>query len=400
MSSQPSATPFGTGVQRFSEPRARLLRLDLLVLLATLGLIAFSLVTLDTATSSDVPGSPHYFVLRQGLYAVVGIALMLVLASIDYSRFRELRIGLYASMIGLIVLVLGVAGATRGSRRWIELSFFRFQPSELGKVLLILALSAFIIDRVRRLGERETTSRIMLLALLPTLLVMAQPDLGTSIVYVTIALALLFVAGTRWTHFAALGAMAAAAAVLVLVIAPAAGVPLMKDYQRDRLTAFLEKDNADPSSQGYQLNQAETAIGSGRKTGRGTERATQTRLDVLPESRTDFVFAAVGELYGFVGAGIVLSLYALLIWRSLRILTIAKNLYGALLAAGIGAMLMTQVFVNVGGNVGIMPITGIPLPLMSYGGSSVIVTLVALGILQSVYVQAKEAAASKPEVLA
>jgi len=208
------------------------------------------------------------------------------------------------------------------------------------------------------------------------------------------------VAGTRWTHFAALGAMAAAAAVLVLVIAPAAGVPLMKDYQRERLTAFLEKDNADPSSQGYQLNQAETAIGSGRKTGRGTERATQTRLDFHPESRTDFVFAAVGELYGFVGAGIVLSLYALLIWRSLRILTIAKNLYGALLAAGIGAMLMTQVFVNVGGNVGIMPITGIPLPLMSYGGSSVIVTLVALGILQSVYVQAKEAAASKPEVLA
>jgi rod shape determining protein RodA len=401
MSSQPPATtPFGTGVQRFSEPRRRLLRLDLLVLLATVGLIAFSLVTLDTATASGVPGSPDYFVIRQALYAVVGLALMLLLASVDYSRFRELRVGLYASMIGLILLVLGVAGATRGSRRWIELSFFRFQPSELGKVLLILALSAFIIDRLRRLGERETTSRIMLLALMPTLLVMAQPDLGTSIVYVTIALALLFVAGTKWTHFAALGAMAATAAVLVLVIAPAAGVPLMKDYQKDRLTAFLEKDNADPSSQGYQLNQAETAIGSGRKTGRGTERATQTRLDFLPESRTDFVFAAVGELYGFVGAGIVLSLYALLIWRSLRILTIAKNLYGALLAAGVGAMLMTQVFVNVGGNVGIMPITGIPLPLVSYGGSSVIVTLMALGILQSVYVQAKEAAASKSEVLA
>ena len=400
MSSQPSPTPFGTGVQRFSEPRRRLLRLDLLVLLATLGLIAFSLVTLDTATATDVPGSPDYFVIRQALYAVVGLALMLLLASIDYSRFRELRVGLYASMLGLILLVLGVAGATRGSKRWIELSFFRFQPSELGKVLLILALSAFIIDRLRRLGERETTSRIMLLALLPTLLVMAQPDLGTSIVYVTIALALLFVAGTKWTHFAALGGIAAAAAALVLVIAPAAGVPLMKNYQKDRLTAFLQKDNADPASQGYQLNQAETAIGSGRKTGRGTERATQTRLDFLPESRTDFVFAAVGELYGFVGAGIVLSLYALLIWRSLRILTIAKNLYGALLAAGVGAMLMTQVFVNVGGNVGIMPITGIPLPLMSYGGSSVIVTLVALGILQSVYVQAKEAAASKPEVLA
>src|SRR5215207_6889618 len=272
MSTQPSATPFGTGVQRFSEPRRRLLRLDLLVLIGTLGLIAFSMVTLDTATATDVPGSPDYFVIRQGLYAAVGLTLMLLLASIDYSRFRELRVGLYASMIGLIVLVLAVAGATRGSRRWIEFSFFRFQPSELGKVLLILALSAFIIDRLRRLQERETTSRIMLLALVPTLLVMAQPDLGTSIVYVTIALALLFVAGTRWTHFAALGGMVAAAVAVTLVLAPAAGMPLLKDYQKDRLTAFLEKDNADPASQGYQLNQAEIAIGSGRKTGRGTER--------------------------------------------------------------------------------------------------------------------------------
>jgi rod shape determining protein RodA len=394
------STPFGTGVQRFTEPRARILRLDFLMLLGTLGLIAFSIMTLDSATSTDVPGAPDYFVVRQAVYALAGLALMIGLAAFDYSRLRELRVGLYGAMIALIVLVLGVAGATRGSRRWIELPFFRFQPSELGKVLLVLALSAFIVDRVRRLQERDTTARIMLLALLPTLLVMAQPDLGTSIVYVTIALALLFVAGTKWTHFAALGALAIGAVALVLVVAPAVGAPVLKGYQQERLTAFLDKDNADPQSQGYQLNQAETAIGSGRKTGRGSDAATQTRLDFLPESRTDFIFSAVGELYGFVGAGIVLSLYALLIWRSLRILTIAKNLYGALLAAGVGAMLMTQVFVNVGGNVGIMPITGIPLPLMSYGGSSVIVTLIALGLLQSVYVQAREAAAAKPEGVA
>jgi rod shape determining protein RodA len=303
-------------------------------------------------------------------------------------------------MMALIVMVLGLGGATRGSRRWIELPFFRFQPSELGKVLLVLSLSAFVLDRVRYINDRQTTSRIMLLALVPTLLVMAQPDLGTSIIYVNIALALLFVGGTKWTHFAALAGLAAAAATLVLVIAPLAGTPVLKGYQKDRLTAFLHKDNADPRSQGYQLNQAQTAIGSGRQTGRGARRATQTRLGFLPESHTDFVFAVVGERFGFVGAGIVLSLYALLIWRALRILTISKNLYGALLAAGIGAMLMTQVFVNVGGNVGIMPITGIPLPLMSYGGSSVIVTLIALGILQSVYVQAREAAAGKSESLA
>jgi rod shape determining protein RodA len=259
----------------------------------------------------------------------------------------------------------------------------------------VLALSAFLIDRVRRLSDREMTSRIMLLALVPTLLVMLQPDIGTGIVYVAIALALLFVAGTKWTHFLALGGLAAAAAALVLIAAPAVGTPVLKGYQKDRLTAFLHKDDADPKSQGYQLQQATIAIGSGQKTGRGTKRATQTRLAFLPERHTDFIFAVVGEQYGFVGAGLVLSLYTLLIWRALRILTLAKNLYGAMVAGGITAMLMTQAFINVGGNLGIMPITGIPLPLMSYGGSSVVVTLIAVGFLQSIYVQAREAASVK-----
>jgi rod shape determining protein RodA len=178
-----------------------------------------------------------------------------------------------------------------------------------------------------------------------------------------------------------------------------AGTPLLKDYQKERLTAFLHKEDADPGDEGYQLQQATVAIGSGRKTGRGPERATQTRFEFLPERHTDFIFAVVGETYGFTGAAIVLSLFALLIWRCLRILTLSKNLYGALLAGGITAMLLTQVFVNVGGNLGIMPITGIPLPLMSYGGSSVVVTLIALGILQSIYVQGREAAAAKEGAL-
>ena len=388
-------TPFGTGVQRFSAPRPRLLQLDFLLLLATFGLIAFSLVTLGGPISRE-PGGTDY-VPRQLAYAVLGVVLMLALARIDYTRFRELKIGLYAATIGLILLVLGTGGLTRGSRRWIELPFFRFQPSELGKVLLVLALSAFLIDRVRRASEREMTARIMLLALVPTMLVMAQPDLGTGIVYIAISITLLFVAGTKWTHFAALGGLAVTAAALVLVVAPALGTPVLKGYQKDRITAFLHKGDADPRSQGYQLQQAMTAIGAGRKTGRGRYGATQTRFEFLPERHTDFIFSVVGETYGFVGAAIVLSLYALLIWRALRILTLAKNLYGALIAGGFSAMLMTQVFVNVGGNVGIMPITGIPLPLVSYGGSSVVVTLIALGILQSVYVQAREAATAKGE---
>jgi rod shape determining protein RodA len=212
-------------------------------------------------------------------------------------------------------------------------------------------------------------------------------------VYIAIALAVLFVAGTKWTHFAALGALGVAAVVIVLVAAPAVGVDVLKPYQVDRLTAFLHPTD-NPREQGYQINQSLTAVGAGGKTGRGDD-ATQTRLDFLPEHHTDFVFSVVGEEFGFVGAALVLSLFALLIWRSLRILTMSKNLYGALIAGGITAMLMFQIFVNVGMTIGIMPITGVPLPLLSYGGSSVLVTFMALGLLMSIHAQAREVAAAK-----
>jgi rod shape determining protein RodA len=233
----------------------------------------------------------------------------------------------------------------------------------------------------------------MLLALFPAMLVVGQPDLGSGLVYVAVALAILFVAGTKWTHFAALGGLAVAAVAIVLVVAPAVGVEVLKPYQVDRLTAFLSPTD-NPKKEGYQINQSLTAIGSGGKTGRG-DHATQTRLDFLPEHHTDFIFSVVGEELGFVGAAIVLSLFALLIWRALRILTMSKNLYGALIAGGITAMLMFQVFVNVGMTIGIMPITGVPLPLMSYGGSSVLVTLMALGVMQSIYARARETATAK-----
>jgi rod shape determining protein RodA len=386
---------FGTAVKGFrDESAARFVRIDTLLLLATVGLMACSIYTIGTATEDDIAGSPYYYVLRQSIYAGVGLTLMLLVARFDYSRLRELKLGLYGVMIASIGLVFLLGAAARGSRRWIELPFFRFQPSELGKLLLILALSAFLIDRIRRLQDKETTSRIMLLALIPAIMVVSQPDLGSGLVYLAIVVTILFVAGTPWTHFAALGGLAAAAVTVVLVAAPAVGVTVLKDYQVDRLTAFINPSD-DPQEQGYQLNQSITAIGSGQKTGRGSEEATQTKLDFLPEHHTDFVFAVVGEEFGFAGAALVLSLFALLIWRALRIMTMSKNLYGSLIAGGICAMLMFQVFVNVGMTVGIMPITGVPLPLMSYGGSSVLVTLLAVGLLQSIHVQARETAAAK-----
>jgi rod shape determining protein RodA len=382
-----------TAVQDFRDTGPRLLRLDPLLLLATLGLTAASVYTVRRATLGDIPGDPDYYMNRQLIYIGVGLVLMVLLSRFDYSRLREWKLGVYGFMIASIVFVYLFGFSARGSRRAIEFGFVNFQASELGKLLLVVALAAFTVDRARRLGERETTSRIVLLALIPAMLVVAQPDLGSGLVYIAIVLAVLFVAGTKWTHFAALAGLGTAAVIVVVLAGPMLGVEVVKPYQVDRLTAFLNP-STDPADEGYQINQSLTAIGSGGKTGRG-EQSTQTKLNFLPEHHTDFVFSVVGEEFGFVGAALVLSLFALVIWRALRILTMSKNFYGALVAGGITAMLMFQVFVNVGMTIGIMPITGIPLPLVSYGGSSVITTLMAIGLLQSIYAQARETAVAK-----
>ena len=383
------------GFEEAARPRLRpWLQLDPLLLIATLGLIGFGSYVIGTATSGDIAGNPHYYLTRQIAYGAVGLVLMFFMARFDYSRLREWKLGIYGATIALILLTLALGTATRGSKRWIDLPFFKLQSSELGKVLLIVALAAFVIDRMRRLSEKETTSRILLLAILPAMLVVLQPDLGSGMVYIAIACCILFIAGTKWTHFLAIGTITVTIVVGVLVGAPAAGVHLLKPYQVDRLTAFVNPTD-NPRKQGYQLRQSQVAIGSGQKTGRGPEHATQTKLDFLPEHHTDFVFSVVGEEFGFMGAALVLSLYALLIWRALRILTMAKNLYGALIAGGVAAMLMFQIFVNVGMTIGIMPITGVPLPLLSYGGSSVIVTFLAVGLLQSIHVQARMSALAK-----
>ncbi|MCD6726920.1 MAG: rod shape-determining protein RodA [Solirubrobacteraceae bacterium] len=364
--------------------------LDPGIAIAAIGLAACSVLAVSRAASEATAT-------RQMAYAVIGLAAAGVLWRLDYSRLRELRHGIYAMLLASIVAVMAFGGVARGSRRAIELPFFSFQASELGKVLLVLSLSAFVVDQTRRTAGRRTTARIMLLALVPAGLVMLQPDLGSALVYIVIGLAVLFVGGAPWRHFAALGALAAVAVALALVALPAAGVDVLHDYQKERLTAFLHPSDT-ASDEGYQQKQSTIAIGSGEKTGRG-EGSTQTKLDFLPEHHTDFVFAVIGERWGFAGAALVLSLYALLIWRGLRVVTLSKNLYGALVAGGIVAMLLFQVFVNVGMNIGIMPITGIPLPLMSYGGSSLMTTMLAVGLLQSIHAQGRAALASKGRVL-
>ena len=385
-------------------PRARTLPLiDPMLLLAAIGLMVCSLETLKGATSHAVAGHPLFYVQRQALFGGIGLFLALVLSRIDYSRLREFKYALFGIMVALNLVVYAMP-PIQNARRWIPLPFLEFQSSEFGKVLVIVALAGFAVDRARRIHEWRTTARVMLLAILAALLVIPQPDLGTGMVYVAVGFSILFFAGTSFKQLTALVAIFVAAIAIVLAGAPAVGVHVLKGYQVQRLTAFLHPNGCpkptpqNPVDPCYQLNQSQIAIGSGQKTGRGNN-ATQTKLNFLPANDTDFVFAAVGETYGFVGAVVVLSLYALLIWRALRILTMSKNLFGTLIAAGILAMLMFQIFVNVGMTIGVMPITGVPLPLLSYGGSSVIVTFIAVGLLQSIYVQARMAASGKPRTL-
>jgi rod shape determining protein RodA len=367
--------------------RSGFLRIDPYLALAAIGLIITSVLILAFTTKGDVAGNPYFYVIRQSIYGVVGVALMLALTRIDYSRFRELRVGIYTAMVASITIVLLLGAAARGSTRWIELPFFTFQPSEIGKLLLVVALAGFVIDRARQQSDAQRTVRLLLLGVVPGALVMLQPDLGTGLVYGIVTLTVLFIGGIRWTHFAALGGLAVAAVAVVLVLAPAVGAPVLEGYQQERLTSFLNPSD-DPADSSYQTNQALIAIGSGGKTGLGDD-ATQARAGFLPESRTDFIFAVTAERWGFVGAAFVLSLFALLIWRALRIATLSKNLFGSMIAAGVAAMLLFQVFVNVGMNLGVTPVTGIPLPLMSYGGTSVLTTFMAIGLLQSVYVQSQ-----------
>ena len=379
-----------------ARPRTALL-FDPLLVLAALGLVACSLITLRGPGRAKMPSHPLYYVEHQGIYVAIGVVIAILISRLDYSRLREYRYGFYALMVVLNIVVYAMP-PIQHAHRWIPLPLVLFQSSEFGKLLLIVSLSAFAVERSRRLHERRTTARIMLLALLPAMIVIPQPDLGTGMVYLAVAFLTLVFAGTSWKQLTALCAVFVAAIVIVLAVAPAVGVHVLKPYQQQRLVGFLHPSH-DPANQTYQITESLIALGSGGKTGRGLAHATQTGLGYLPEEQTDFVFAVLGETYGFVGAALVLSLYALMIWRALRILTMAKNLFGTLIAAGILGMLMFQVFVNVGMTAGIMPITGVPLPLMSYGGSSVLVTFIAIGLLQSIYIQARLSSAGKNRVL-
>jgi rod shape determining protein RodA len=365
-------------------------RLDWLLVGAIGALVAYGLWAIAGITHHDVPGNPDYYVVRQGVFVAVGFVAFLAALVIDPDWYRR-RWRLIFGGTAVVIAIVFVAGpVTRGSKRWLDLGFFRFQPSEFGKLLFVLALAGFVTERTKRLGEWRTTLEVVGLACIPIVLVLLEPDVGTTLVYTAALSAILFVAGVRWLH---LGALALGVVLLitgVLWIAPAAGVHIIPKYQEQRLTAFFHP-NAAPGSATYNLVQSKNAVGAGQFHGRGPNGATQTTLHFLPEHATDFVFASLAEERGFVGASILLALYLLVVWRGIRIVALARDAFSAIVAGGIVFALMFQIFVNVGMTMGIAPITGIPLPFMSVGGSAMIANLAAMGVLLSIHARARAA---------
>ena len=371
--------------------RHYLRHLDHLMLATAVAISAFGLWIIENATANDIPGNPRYYFNRELAYVVAGTAGMLILAAIPPSVFRRYQWWLYGFVLATTAAVLAVGSTVQGGQRWINLGAFQFQPSEFGKLLLILGLSGLLVRYRGSVSENKLTLMALGYMAVPALLVFLEPDFGTALVYSAITLGILFVHGAPWRHFVWLGLAGVVVLALVFSILPAAGVQVLQPYQKDRLTSFLHPDRVDTQGDGYHLTQSQIAIGNGGVTGRGVEGATQTRLDYLPEHATDFVFSVVGEERGFVGAAWLLALYMLLIWRGLKLITYSRSTYGGLVAAGVVSMLMFQIFINIGMTIGIAPITGIPLPFMSYGGSHTITNLLAIGVLQSIHVHAQTA---------
>ena len=359
-------------------------RMDWILFAAVAALVGYGLVVVNGITQHDVEDNPRYFLIRQGIFAAIGAIGLVGALLIDPAVYRRLWRAIYIGLVAVIALVFVAAPVVRGSRRWIDLGFFKFQPSEFGKLLLVLALAGFLAERGKRMQEPPSMLAAVGLAAVPTTLVFLQPDFGTALVYGSALAAVLLIAGTRWISLAVLGTAALVCAIGVLWFLPAAGVQILKPYQQERITGFTDPD-ADPSGATYNVNQSITAVGAGRFDGRGVAGATQTSLGFNPEHATDFAFASLSEQRGFIGAAILLCLYLLVVWRGLRIITVSRDAFSAIVAGGITFALLFQIGVNVGMTMGIAPITGIPLPFVSVGGSSMIANLCAMGVLLSIH---------------
>ena len=357
--------------------------LDVTLLGTVVALAVIGLFLVYSATHQSLQAlnqDTGVYLKRQLAWFVIALVAMALAAGFHYRLAKVYAVLAYAAMVLLLLLVRSPLGSeAKGAQRGFYLLGFQFTPSEWMKIALIVMLAAFLSE-VRGDLKLRDVGRATALAAGPLFLVFIQPDVGTTIVLATIVVGLLIVSGAKARHLAVLAAGA------VVLLAMAFQVGLVKDYQVARLTGFLDKEG-DPLGATYNRDQSEIAIGSGGLFGTGYLQGTQTNLDFVPEQHTDFIFTVAGEEFGFMGAATLLLLFAVLLWRALRIAMLSKDRFGTYIAAGVASMLAIQVFVNVGMTLGIMPITGIPLPFVSYGGSSLVANFGAVGLLLNVHMR-------------
>jgi rod shape determining protein RodA len=364
--------------------RAAAIGVDWILLGAVALLTVISLVVIGRATEGEVAGDPRFFLDRQILYVAIGVVLMLLASRVNIEWATRWAWALWGALLASLVVVYAIAEVTRGARSWFTIGPFSLQPSEFGRVILILVLVGLTLERLPEVGTWRFTLLLSGVAFVPMVAVFIQPDLGMALVYAATLLGVLFLVGVPWHHFAVYGSVLALMILSVLWVLPTAGVNVLQPHQMDRLTAFVGADR-DTNAAGYQLDQSKIAIGSGGPVGKGLDGATQTTNRFLPEYHNDFVFSVVGEMFGFVGGALVIALFALILWRGLRVMTRASSQVDTLVAGAIVTMLAFLVFVNIGMTVGLAPITGLPLPFVSYGGSHTVATFIAIGLLLGIY---------------
>lgn len=358
---------------------------DLYILITTVVLMSFGAVTIYSADGGG-PITPANLGVRQALYGSIGVAVMLIVASIDYRILGSLAWALYAIAMAALALVLvpGIGVEISGSRRWFDFGFTTVQPSEFAKIATILALAAFVSSRGAAMQEFGNFVISLLIVLLPMALVFRQPDLGSSLVYGVIWISIMMTAQTLKRYWVAL-----------LVIAPAALIGtwefLLADYQKRRWTVFLNPE-ADARGDGFNLIQARISIGSGGWRGFGIEGGTQSQLGLLKVRESDFIFAHASGMFGFIGMLALFFCFVVLLWRCLHVSEAARDGLGQSLAIGVTGVIFFQAFVNIGMNIGLMPVTGITLPFVSSGLSSLWTFLIAEGILQSVLIRQRKLA--------
>jgi rod shape determining protein RodA len=358
----------------------RLLRnLDFVLIVVTLMLIATSLIIIGSATHINTPSEDRYwYVSRQGLFALANFFIIFVMLQFDYKSLNKYANILYGLNLIMLLAVMFVGTSALGAQRWIQIGPISLQPSEFSKLIMIISLAHLLDKKSGQLNTLKEVIPVFIFLGIPFLLVMKQPDLGTALVFMAILFGMLFVAGINMRLL--MGIIGAGLAFLPVFW------HFLKDYQKMRLTVFINP-NVDPLGSGYHIIQSKIAIGSGMLFGKGLFGGTQSQLNFLPENHTDFIFAVIGEELGFIGAVFILGLYFILLYRGIKIAGAARDNFGSLLATGIVSMLAFHLLVNVGMTAGIMPVTGIPLPLMSYGVSALTTNLVSLGILLNIYMR-------------